>query len=274
MKNSKGENLMPFYDINQMEEMKAGEGYKVLLKSKANLTYPDNSPPEGNKNGVNHKGQNIHFKHEATFSGNNATAIIKSEDLGEGDEVAIFTKNRFLAGSAVVEFGLAVVTVWGNNPMASDDKGVKPGDELRIVAWSAERNEEIILGNLEITDLANNGDEVLDFRYKADAVWHIRAKRGVNSIMEEHLSKLSQISVTRDNALGELSISLNLFHPGYTQIDLYNITGEKISTILSKYLNSGEHNIYWHSRDLSAGVYFLNMKVGTYQTQKKFVLLN
>ncbi len=274
MKNSKGENVMPFYDINQVEDMKPGEGYKVILNSKANLTYPERNAPDGDNKGVNHKGENIHFKHEATFSGNNATAIIKSDDLSEGDEVAIFTKNHVLAGSAVMGLGMAVVTVWGKNPMAAGDDGVRPGDELKVIAWSGRRNEEIILGNLEITDLVNNGDAVADFRYKVDAVWHIKAKRGVNSIMEEHLSKLSKINVAQNDALGELSISLNLFHPDYTKIDLYSITGEKISTILSKYLNSGEHTINWQSDNLSAGVYFLNMRVGTYQTQKKFALMN
>jgi len=75
---------------------------------------------------------------------------------------------------------------------------------------------------------------------------------------------------------------LNLKSEGYVTINVYNIKGEKIRTLLSEELSTGEHHIAWNgtddnNRNVSSGVYFFETGIARqeqdYTSIKKVILL-
>ena len=58
----------------------------------------------------------------------------------------------------------------------------------------------------------------------------------------------------------------------------YNITGQRITTLVSGRLEAGSHTVVWNGRDetgktVSSGVYLYRVKAGEFVETKKMVLL-
>ena len=69
---------------------------------------------------------------------------------------------------------------------------------------------------------------------------------------------------------------IKLFSPfkDHIRVNLYDINGRKVKSILDKKLVSGEHSLVLLSKDLSAGVYFLEMNSSKdFQTFQRIVVL-
>ncbi len=57
------------------------------------------------------------------------------------------------------------------------------------------------------------------------------------------------------------------------QIEIYNIAGQKIETLLNKRMPAGDHKMEYNARNLASGVYLYRIEAGRYQEVKKMVLL-
>ena len=76
----------------------------------------------------------------------------------------------------------------------------------------------------------------------------------------------------------ETTISFELNESGFTKIEIFNIKGEIINTILEQALSVGSHNIEWNGIDSSgnnssSGVYFYKISVNGKQKTNKMLLL-
>jgi hypothetical protein len=65
---------------------------------------------------------------------------------------------------------------------------------------------------------------------------------------------------------------------GYVMMNVYNLRGQKIRTLLSNYQNKGQYDIIWDSQDdrgakVSSGVYFLQMEAANRIQTIKMILL-
>jgi hypothetical protein len=63
----------------------------------------------------------------------------------------------------------------------------------------------------------------------------------------------------------------------YVNIDVYNISGQLVRSLLNDDKLTGSYNVMWDGKDLKAmdlpgGVYFLKFKVGDYTETKKLIL--
>lgn len=69
------------------------------------------------------------------------------------------------------------------------------------------------------------------------------------------------------------NIKFYLAEPGMVDLSIYNILGEKLSTILNKDMSSGLHSITLELSELSSGVYYYMLNTNTGQAIRKMVLL-
>jgi type IX secretion system substrate protein len=60
---------------------------------------------------------------------------------------------------------------------------------------------------------------------------------------------------------------------GNIKIDVYDLLGEKIKTLVNEYKNAGEHSIEFHGEGLPSGIYFYRISSENYSKTKKMVLL-
>ena len=74
------------------------------------------------------------------------------------------------------------------------------------------------------------------------------------------------------------TLTFTLDEPQKVTLEIYNIGGRKIITLLNQFIESGKHNVLWHGIDsdgkqVGSGVYFYRMKTAEYQNIKKMILL-
>jgi len=68
-------------------------------------------------------------------------------------------------------------------------------------------------------------------------------------------------------------ISFQIQAPIHTEISIFNIRGQKITTLVHGVQSSGLHEIIWNSSDCSPGVYFYQMKTSDLVQTKKMLLI-
>jgi hypothetical protein len=76
----------------------------------------------------------------------------------------------------------------------------------------------------------------------------------------------------------QTNIKYYLPKPGGVKIEIYNLLGQKIRTLINQPQKSGMHQVVWNGRDengisVSSGVYIYNLTSGNYSTSKKLLIL-
>ncbi len=74
------------------------------------------------------------------------------------------------------------------------------------------------------------------------------------------------------------TISFSIHEESNIELSIYNIKGQKITSLLNAQISAGEHSIIWNGKDannkqVSSGIYFYKMKTGDFQETKKMMLL-
>jgi len=69
------------------------------------------------------------------------------------------------------------------------------------------------------------------------------------------------------------NIKFTLPNSSDVKIDIYDIHGRRVSTIVNEHLFAGYHSVIWNPEDLSSGAYFYRIEAGEYETSQKMMLL-
>jgi len=56
-------------------------------------------------------------------------------------------------------------------------------------------------------------------------------------------------------------------------IDIYDILGRRVESLLSQCQPAGSHSLIWNAEDLSSGMYFYRIQAGDYNETRKMLLL-
>jgi len=96
------------------------------------------------------------------------------------------------------------------------------------------------------------------------------------------VEKKAEIQVPNEYAI--LQNYPNPFNPSTTieydlpkaatvRIEVYNLAGQKVGTLLNKRVAAGRHEVEFNAQNLSSGVYFYRIQTGEFQDVKKMILL-
>jgi len=69
------------------------------------------------------------------------------------------------------------------------------------------------------------------------------------------------------------TISFTLPEAGTVTIDVFNVAGQKVDTLVNDFMDSGRHSIVWNGSNISTGVYFYTVKSGEFSKTMKMTLL-
>jgi len=69
------------------------------------------------------------------------------------------------------------------------------------------------------------------------------------------------------------TISFNLPEPGKVKIVIYNLLGQKVSTLLNNQMESGFNTAIWDGSDFAGGMYYYTLISGKYKSTRKMLLL-
>jgi hypothetical protein len=103
--------------------------------------------------------------------------------------------------------------------------------------------------------------------------------RDVNEIQNESVARDFSLNQNRPNPFNPTTeIAFSLPRGAEVTLAIYNITGQRIATLIDHHLEAGSHSIIWNGRDetgrtVSSGIYFYRLKAGEFTETRKMVLL-
>ncbi len=71
----------------------------------------------------------------------------------------------------------------------------------------------------------------------------------------------------------ETNITFELPQAGEVTLEIYNLMGQKLTTLVDEYKEAGKHTVTWDAADYSSGVYFYKLHAGDFISTKKMSLL-
>lgn len=69
------------------------------------------------------------------------------------------------------------------------------------------------------------------------------------------------------------NISYELAEPAHVALSVFNMLGQKVTSLVNREMNAGSHSIRWDAGNVPSGIYFLKMKVGNNSITKKTMLV-
>jgi len=68
-------------------------------------------------------------------------------------------------------------------------------------------------------------------------------------------------------------ISYSLLEASAVQLDVFNLAGQRVETLIQSWQTAGEHKLTWDAEDFISGVYFLRLTTGEESVVRKVTLL-
>ncbi|MFA4834030.1 MAG: T9SS type A sorting domain-containing protein [Patescibacteria group bacterium] len=69
------------------------------------------------------------------------------------------------------------------------------------------------------------------------------------------------------------TVNFSIPHAGNVAVEIFNLSGQKVVTLVDGYQSAGDHSVVWDASHFSAGVYFYTVTSGIFQETKKMILL-
>jgi len=127
------------------------------------------------------------------------------------------------------------------------------------------------------------GDVVKDYISYGPATQHIHwiafdSAHGVISCGPAAVKEEGQIAFSVDAAYPNpanptTTIGFTLPEAGHVIVEIYNIAGQKVDTLVDDEMSAGKHSMVWDGSGFSAGVYFYTVKSGKFSKTMKVTLL-
>jgi len=213
----------------------------------------------------------------------NTYAITDSVDMG-GSNVNTFLEHSLPIDQNVLTVGM---NLFGDN-----------GDNGRQAVFSVYNNQ----GKLR-TSQTNSQTDFTSYKGLAESFGHIytvlMTQNYIGGSRTFYLTELSDVynsAVTIDpdtpttpqlnltcyptptRVGNNVNVRFEIKSRDVTTIEVYNIKGQKVRTLVNSNFSSGQHQTVWNGRTdsnqpVSSGMYFFRMKSGTYSATKKVVLI-
>ncbi len=68
-------------------------------------------------------------------------------------------------------------------------------------------------------------------------------------------------------------ISFGLPMDSHVRLDVYNILGQRVTTLKDEFMSAGNHNVTWHDDQIASGVYFYRLQTEEFTQTRKMTLL-
>jgi len=92
--------------------------------------------------------------------------------------------------------------------------------------------------------------------------------------MGPELPQAYSLSQNYPNPFNPLTqIQYSIPRPGWVRLEVYNILGEKMATLVDRVQQPGNYRIGWDAGDLNSGIYFCRMEAGSFTFTRRMILL-
>jgi hypothetical protein len=141
------------------------------------------------------------------------------------------------------------------------------GDSVDEIAYDAKQTLD---NGYIVTGIKHNRE------FSTDQMWLVRFGQEVNSIDMKVTDFPEKYALDQNypNPFNSLTI-INYHLPRTIDVDLsvYNLLGQKVSTLVSEKKNSGIHQVKWNASEMASGLYFYILQAGKEFAETKKMLL-
>jgi hypothetical protein len=107
-------------------------------------------------------------------------------------------------------------------------------------------------------------------------VWMIKTTPDVNSVKNNNINIPSADALFQNypnpfNPATTISYGLPL--PGHVLLQVYDLRGREVATLVNENLNAGSHTAIWNAAGFASGVYLYRLQVGEFEQVRKMILL-
>ncbi|MCK4312664.1 MAG: T9SS type A sorting domain-containing protein, partial [Candidatus Cloacimonetes bacterium] len=162
------------------------------------------------------------------------------------------------------------------------------GCELCYVEWdgTAWTSEIVPTGSFPVeTSLALDNFDYphISFLGYNDLMYASAASTGIQeqNYPESNTNQIAILLQNRPNPFNpsgsgrspQTTISYKLSKSSRISLNIYNIKGELVETLVNKMQQAGNHSVVWNAENISSGIYFYRITAGNYSETKKCVIL-
>lgn len=249
-KNNSGQIYFPSGSINNIGNMKPGQGYQVRMSDNESLHYNTRmASPPANMYTARLVPNHFHLRREQ--NGNNASLIITNNDvLNMGDEVGVFTEKGMLVGAAVYEGHTLAFPIWGDELNTSEVEGLEEGAtfEVKILNSKTQKEEQVEL-------FFKAGDQV----YHTDGIIQASLQKTTNI---SSLLEANSLNIYPNPSKTQATLSLGLMETVEIKVELYNLQGKLIKVVSEERLAAGNHEINISTAHFPNGLYHCAIIIG------------
>jgi hypothetical protein len=261
-KNNSGQVYIPMFEINDIGNMIAGQGYQMYLSKNSLLIYPANSA--GRSSTIIQRPTPKYFLPQTTMTGNNAVLVLKAANVENGNEIGVFTNSNLLVGSGVVYNGLAVITIWGDNDRTDIVDGALNNYELKITNYDVKTGKISDVSLSGLTDMITN-EQVSELTYSKDKFFMAKAEVNNNSAIS--------LNIKPNPANVNIEIEFTSPDCSNTEISIYSSNGKLVDKITDKLRNLSGNTISYNVSKLSSGEYTFTMTCDNEKVMRKVVVV-
>lgn len=274
LKDWMGKVFWPIYGIDQIEEMRHGNGYWAALSKATVFSFSEDAgnPPEKTAKPA----ENNQYFNPVGFTGNNATILIKkvsvssdsAAQISAGDEIGIFSQKGLCTGSGVWKGDNLAVCVWGDDPMTAETDGMVENEKYIFKVFDKESgkvfNADAVFGS---------GQGV----YNANAISVVEQLSEFKTFTEDETSlnpkqiKLLQNFPNPFNS--KTTIKFSTSENCMVKLKIYNAIGRLVEVLSDSKFAPGTYSIDWNAAEFPSGLYFVSLETGSTSQTKRLMLL-
>ncbi len=257
MKDSRGHFAVPHVNdgFSNMEPLTAGKGYQIKVNQDVVLNYPGERV-DGDMF-IEVKDYNDHWASPASTGSN--MSVLVMVDVSDNCQIATFNLDNLLIGLGGVKNKHAGFAVWGDDPSTEFIDGLIEGEAFELRLWNG--TQEV---SLDIESIVGNG-----LFYETDGFGVLDAT--VADAFAPDQFSLSNAYPNPFNAVTKIVSGLPT--DSDVSVQVFNLTGQLITTLLNGDQTAGFHTIMWDADDAPSGIYFVKMEAGEFVATRKLTLL-
>ena len=192
--------------------------------------------------------------------------FVSSEGLSTGDEIGIYARDFCIGSGVVGNASFIEIPVSSDDPLTGEIDGFIEGDEIQYRLWDRDSQEE--LSEIEVEFIFGDG------RFSDLGTSFVKID---NTIL---IPDESYIKPSYPNPfIVSTTIEFGLKEQGHVEVEIYNIKGQKVKTLLNDTLDANNYSVTWDGKDelgyeVANGMYLYKIHLNNSVSIKKIMKMN
>ena len=266
-KDGVGAFMLPEYGYSGMSPWVPGEGYRINVDQALVLNYPEPldmlGAPFAEREPI------ITPWDPLIPTGSNMSVLITDITGMRWNAsylILAYDTDGKLVGQGLVEDNVCGLAVWGDDQATDRVDGLLDGEAFELILWNAESGEEL---DLRVTAVKHGRGLV----YETDSF--VLIEMAVEEIgYEPAVPEAHFLSNAYPNPFNSVTnISFGLAETGYVSIQVFDLSGRLVETLIDDDMSAGGHVTVWNGSDALSGIYLVRMQTVDYVKVRKVILV-